>query len=155
MLMAALLSATAEKNPAAWDLNMNSLFHVLNLAKGKIKNILAIEYCRFWSYNPKKIRHNTPSWSRLPYMESVNKRAKDGAVLLISLASMYEASDIQVNQRSSPPGWWNYRLCCGYFHKALADKKTTSLFHETKMPMMYMDDAIAATIKLCKLQLNK
>src|SRR5690554_5227273 len=33
-LMAALLSATAEKNPAfAWDLNMNSLFHVLNLAK--------------------------------------------------------------------------------------------------------------------------
>ena len=40
-LMAALLSATAEKNPAfAWDLNMNSLFHVLNLAKaGKIKKI--------------------------------------------------------------------------------------------------------------------
>ena len=37
-LMAALLSATAEKNPAfAWDLNMNSLFHVLNLSKsGKI-----------------------------------------------------------------------------------------------------------------------
>ena len=35
-LMAALLSATAEKNPAfAWDLNMNSLFHVLNLAKAK------------------------------------------------------------------------------------------------------------------------
>ena len=40
-LMAALLSATAEKNPAfAWDLNMNSLFHVLNLAKAKkIKKI--------------------------------------------------------------------------------------------------------------------
>jgi hypothetical protein len=29
--MAALLSATAEKNPAfAWDLNMNSLFHVFS-----------------------------------------------------------------------------------------------------------------------------
>ena len=40
-LMAALLSATAEKNPAfAWDLNMNSLFHVLNLAKEqKLKKI--------------------------------------------------------------------------------------------------------------------
>src|SRR5690554_8028964 len=40
-LMAALLSATAEKNPGfAWDLNMNSLFHVLNLAKeGKVKKI--------------------------------------------------------------------------------------------------------------------
>ena len=35
-LMAALLSATAEKNPAfAWDLNISSLFHVLNLAKAK------------------------------------------------------------------------------------------------------------------------
>lgn len=62
-LMAALLSATAEKNPAfAWDLNMNSLFHVLNLAKaGKIKkNILAFEHCRFLDLQPqKKIRHNT------------------------------------------------------------------------------------------------
>jgi hypothetical protein len=34
-LMAALLSATAEKPCFAWDLNMNSLFHVLNLAKAK------------------------------------------------------------------------------------------------------------------------
>jgi nucleoside-diphosphate-sugar epimerase len=50
---------TAEKPAFAWDLNMNSLFHVLNLAKAKkIKNILAIEYCCFWSN--KKIRLNTP-----------------------------------------------------------------------------------------------
>jgi nucleoside-diphosphate-sugar epimerase len=34
-LMAALLSATAENPAFAWDLNMNSLFHVLNLAKAK------------------------------------------------------------------------------------------------------------------------
>ena len=40
-LMAALLSATGEKYPMeAWDLNMNSLFHVLNLAKeGTIKKV--------------------------------------------------------------------------------------------------------------------
>jgi len=38
-LMAAMLSATGEKYPdKAWELNMNSLFNVLNLAKeGKIK----------------------------------------------------------------------------------------------------------------------
>ena len=48
-LMAALLSATAEKNPAfAWDLNMNSLFHVMNLAKaGKIKKIFWIWWLIF------------------------------------------------------------------------------------------------------------
>ena len=43
-LMAALLSATGEKYPMeAWDLNMNSLFHVLNLAKQKVidkRNVL-------------------------------------------------------------------------------------------------------------------
>ena len=40
-LMAAMLSATAEKYPEkAWNLNMNSLFHVLNLAKeGYIKQL--------------------------------------------------------------------------------------------------------------------
>ena len=56
-LMAALLSATAEKNPAfAWDLNMNSLFHVLNLAKAG--NILALKYSRFWTYNTTR-KHTT------------------------------------------------------------------------------------------------
>jgi nucleoside-diphosphate-sugar epimerase len=58
----ALLSATAEKNPAfAWDLNMNSLFHVLNLAKAKkIKKIFwPSSIAVFWSNNTKKIRLNT------------------------------------------------------------------------------------------------
>ena len=54
-LMAVLLSATAEKNPAfAWDLNMNSLFHVLNLAKAKkIKNILPSSIGVFGPTTPK------------------------------------------------------------------------------------------------------
>ena len=62
-LMAALLSATAEKNPAfAWDLNMNSLFHVLNLAKAKkIKKI-------FWPssiavFGPTTPKENTPQYT--------------------------------------------------------------------------------------------
>ena len=42
-LMAALLSATAEKNPAfAWELNMNSLFHVLNLKKLVLHQVLEV-----------------------------------------------------------------------------------------------------------------
>ena len=62
-LMAALLSATAEKNPAfAWDLNMNSLFHVLNLAKAeKIKKV-------FWPssiavFGPTTPRIDTPQYT--------------------------------------------------------------------------------------------
>jgi nucleoside-diphosphate-sugar epimerase len=86
-LMAALLSATAEKNPAfAWDLNMNSLFHVLNLAKaGKIKKI-------FWPssiavFGPTTPRHQTPNlplWNLQPFMVFPNKQAKDGVNITTS-----------------------------------------------------------------------
>jgi nucleoside-diphosphate-sugar epimerase len=76
-LMAALLSATAEKNPAfAWDLNMNSLFHVLNLAKAGRSKIFWPSSIAVLVLPQKKIHRNTRSWSRLPCMESVNKRAK-------------------------------------------------------------------------------
>jgi nucleoside-diphosphate-sugar epimerase len=59
-LMAALLSATAEKNPElAWDLNMNSLLHILNLAKDKIikKVFWPSSIAVFGENSPKK---NTP-----------------------------------------------------------------------------------------------
>jgi hypothetical protein len=54
--MAALLSATAEKNPAfAWDLNMNSLFHVLNLAKaGRSKKYFGHRVLPFLVLQPKR-----------------------------------------------------------------------------------------------------
>ena len=66
-LMAAMLSATAEKFPMrAWILNMNSLFNVLNLAKEKKidKNFLAIEYRRIRTEHPQigyapKYHHGT------------------------------------------------------------------------------------------------
>ena len=62
-LLAALLSATAEKNPEfAWELNMNSLFNVLNLARdGVIKKI-------FWPssiavFGPTTPRIDTPQYT--------------------------------------------------------------------------------------------
>ena len=62
-LLAALLSATAEKNPMfAWDLNMNGLFNVLDLAKeGHIKKV-------YWPssiavFGPTTPRVNTPQYT--------------------------------------------------------------------------------------------
>ena len=51
-----MLSATGEKHPMkAWDLNMNSLFHVLNLAKeGVIKKV-------FWPSSIAVFGPTTPS----------------------------------------------------------------------------------------------
>ena len=53
--MAAMLSATAEKYPEkAWDLNMSSLFHVLNLAKqGYIKQLFWPSRAAFGPSSPK------------------------------------------------------------------------------------------------------
>jgi hypothetical protein len=46
----------SRENPAfAWDLNMNSLFHVLNLAKaGKIKKYFGLRVLRFWTNTSRK-----------------------------------------------------------------------------------------------------
>jgi hypothetical protein len=77
--------ATAEKTSICLGLEMNSLFHVLNLAKNK-KNILAFEYCRFGPTTLKKIHLNIRLWNLQRSTESVNKRAKDGAnTTIISL----------------------------------------------------------------------
>jgi nucleoside-diphosphate-sugar epimerase len=49
------------RKSACWDLNMNSLFHVLNLAKaGKIKKYFGHRVLPFWTYNPKE---NTPQYT--------------------------------------------------------------------------------------------
>ena len=54
--LVAMLSATGEKFPMkAWDLNMQSLLHVLELAreKGDSKTVLAQLYCGIWTYYTK------------------------------------------------------------------------------------------------------
>ena len=151
-LMAALLSATAEKNPAfAWDLNMNSLFHVLNLAKaGKIKKI-------FWPssiavFGPTTPRHNTPQYTIM----------EPSTVYGISKQSgerwcEYYHNKFGVDVRSirypgliswtTLPGGGTTDYAVDIYYKALEDKKYTCfLSEETALPMMYMDDAIKATI---------
>jgi hypothetical protein len=65
---------------------MNSLFHVLNLAKAKKKKKYSgHRVLLFWSNNTRKIRLNTPSWSRPRYTESAIL-VKDGVnTTIISL----------------------------------------------------------------------
>jgi hypothetical protein len=66
--------------------NMNSLFHVLNLAKAKkIKKKYSGHRVLLFLVQQKKIRHNT-SWSRPRYTESASNLVKDGVnTTIISL----------------------------------------------------------------------
>lgn len=153
-LMAALLSATAEKNPAfAWDLNMNSLFHVLNLAKAKkIKKI-------FWPssiavFGPTTPRENTPQYTIMEptTVYGISKQAGERwceyyhHIFGVDVRSVRYPGLISW---STPPGGGTTDYAVDIYHKALSDGKYECFLSSgTKMPMMYMDDAIAATIQI-------
>lgn len=153
-LMAAMLSASAEKNPmSAWELNMESLFHVLNLAKdGFIQKI-------FWPssiavFGPTTPKVNTPQHTIM----------EPSTVYGISKLTgerwcEYYHKKFGVDVRSLRyPGILSYKTLPGggttdyaidIFHKALSDQKYECfLTANSTLPMMYMDDAIDATIKL-------
>lgn len=153
-LMAALLSATAEKNPAfAWDLNMNSLFHVLNLAKaGKIKKI-------FWPssiavFGPTTPRENTPQYTIMEptTVYGISKQAGERwceyyhNIFGVDVRSVRYPGLISW---STPPGGGTTDYAVDIYHKALSDGNFECfLYEETRLPMMYMDDAIRATIEI-------
>ena len=151
-LMAALLSATAEKNPAfAWDLNMNSLFHVLNLAKaGKIKKI-------FWPssiavFGPTTPRQNTPQYTIMEPSTVYGISKQTGERWCEYYHNQYGVDVRSIRYPgliswSTEAGGGTTDYAVDIYHKALTDGKFTSFLSEnTELPMMYMDDAIKATI---------
>ncbi|WP_300977733.1 L-threonine 3-dehydrogenase, partial [Flavobacterium sp.] len=153
-LMAALLSATAEKNPAfAWDLNMNSLFHVLNLAKaGKIKKI-------FWPssiavFGPTTPKENTPQYTIMEPSTVYGISKQSGERWCEYYHNLFGVDVRSIRYPgliswSSPPGGGTTDYAVDIYHKALENQSYECfLLAETKMPMMYMDDAIAATIQI-------
>ena len=153
-LMAALLSATAEKNPAfAWDLNMNSLFHVLNLAKaGKIQKI-------FWPssiavFGPTTPKQNTPQYTVMEpsTVYGISKQAGERWCEYYHNIFGVDVRSIRypgLISWSTPPGGGTTDYAVDIYHKALENGNYTCfLSEETRLPMMYMDDAIRATIEI-------
>lgn len=153
-LLAALLSATAEKNPKfAWDLNMNGLFHVLDLAKeGIIKKV-------YWPssiavFGPTTPRVNTPQYTVMEpnTIYGISKQAGERYC-------EYYHQKFGVDVRSirypgligwkSAPGGGTTDYAVHIYHEALKKQQYECfLSAETTLPMMYMEDAIRATINL-------
>jgi nucleoside-diphosphate-sugar epimerase len=153
-LLAALLSATAEKHPDfAWKLNMEGLFTILDLAKeGYLKKI-------FWPssiavFGPTTPRENTPQYTVM----------EPSTVYGISKQSgerwcEYYFNKFGVDVRSIRyPGLISYTSMPGggttdyavdiFYHAKKSGKYTSFLNAESALPMMYMEDAIRATIEL-------
>lgn len=153
-LMAAMLSATGEKFPEkAWDLNMNSLFNVLNLAKeGKVKKV-------FWPssiavFGPTTPKENTPQKTVMEPTTVYGISKQTGERWCEYYHQKY---DIDVRSIRYPgiiswktePGGGTTDYAIEIFHNAILKGRYTSFLNkETKLPMMYMDDAIEATIKI-------
>lgn len=153
-LMAALLSATAEKNPAfAWDLNMNSLFHVLNLAKaGKIRKI-------FWPssiavFGPTTPRNNTPQYTVMEPTTVYGISKQTGERWCEYYFNQYGVDVRSIRYPgliswSTEAGGGTTDYAVDIYHKAITDGKFECFLNENSaLPMMYMDDAIKATIQI-------
>lgn len=152
--LVAMLSAKGEKEPQkAWDLNMKTLFIILDLAKeGKIKKI-------FW---PSSIAVFGPSSNSVgaPQHGSMEPTTSYGISKLAGeLWCQYYFQNYGVDIRSIRyPGLISWRTNPGggttdyaieIFHSARRGKEFVSfLGPETRLPMMYMEDAVRAAIQL-------
>ena len=153
-LMAAMLSATAEKFPMkGWELNMNSLFHVLNLAKEKkiSKVFWPSSIAVFGSTSPKDMTPQTTIMEPST-VYGISKQAGERWCEYYHKKYGVDVRSIRypgLISYKTPPGGGTTDYAVEIYHEALKHKKYTSFLKEdTALPMMFMDDAIRATISI-------
>ena len=152
--LVAILSATGEKAPkTAWELNMKTLLNVLDLAKeGIIQRV-------FWPssiavFGPSTPREKAPQYTVMDpnTVYGISKSAGE-------LWCQYYFENYGVDVRSirypgliswkTMPGGGTTDYAIEIFHSARKGIDFCSfLAPDTRLPMMYMDDAVRATIEI-------
>lgn len=153
-LLAAILSAVGEQKPKmAWDLNMTGLLHVLDFAvEFKVQKV-------FWPssiavFGPHSPQHNTPQYCVMDpnTVYGFSKLAGERWC-----EYYFEKYGLDVRSLRYPgligwranPGGGTTDYAVHIFHEALKHGKYQGfLSAKTALPMMYMDDAIRATLTL-------
>jgi nucleoside-diphosphate-sugar epimerase len=155
-LLAALLSATAEQNPKlAWKLNMEGLFNVLDIAKENPS--LKI----FWPssiavFGPTTPRINTPQHTIMEpsTVYGVSKQAGERWCEYYNHKFNVDVRSIRypgLISFKSPPGGGTTDYAVDIYHKALEQGSYECFLNsESVLPMMYMPDALDATINLMR-----
>src|SRR5688500_454308 len=160
-LLAAILSATGEKNPnLAWNLNMQGLLNVLDIAKEEHLHKV------YWPssiavFGPTSPKQNCPQQTIIEptTVYGISKYAGE-------FWCNYYHHRFGVDVRSIRyPGLISYKSAPGggttdyaveIYHEALEDKKYECFLKEdTYLPMMYMPDAIRGTIELMEADAKK
>ena len=160
-LLAAYLSAKGERNiNKAWELNMNGLLHILNFAKDKkIQKI-------FWPSSIAVFGPTTPK-------NNVEQHAIKEPVTIYGVSKLageslcnYYHTKFGIDVRSirypgligweSMPGGGTTDYAVDIFHEAIKNGEYTCFLSEDRtLPMMYMDDAIKATIGIMEAPYEK
>lgn len=151
--LASLLSATGEKDPnLAWDININSLKNILDLAvKHEIKVFWPSSIAVFGPTTPKT---NTPQRTIIEptTMYGVTKLAGEALCNYYSLKYNLDVRSLRypgLISWKAEPGGGTTDYAVAIFYEALKTKQYTCFVREdTMLPMMYMDDALNATIQL-------
>jgi nucleoside-diphosphate-sugar epimerase len=159
--LVAMLSATGEKFPMkAWDLNMQSLLHTLELAKEKVIDKI------FWPssiavFGPTTPKKNTPQQTIMEpsTVYGISKLAGERWCEYYYNKHGVDVRSIRypgLISWKSQPGGGTTDYAVEIYYKALKEGKYTSFLSEHRtLPMMYMEDAIRATIELTEAPANK
>ncbi|QEC77371.1 NAD-dependent epimerase/dehydratase family protein [Mucilaginibacter ginsenosidivorax] len=153
-LLAAILSAVGEKKPKmAWDLNMTGLIHVLDFAV-EFKTAKVFWPSSIAVFGPHSPQYNTPQYCVMDpnTVYGFSKLAGERWC-----EYYFEKYGVDVRSIRYPgligwkasPGGGTTDYAVHIFHEALKTGKYESfLSADTALPMMYMEDAIRATISL-------
>lgn len=158
--LAGILSVGGEKNPQlAWDVNMGGLKNVLDLA---VKYQLKV----FWpssiaAFGPTTPTQNTPQHTILEptTMYGVNKVAGELLGQYYHLKYGVDFRSLRypgLNGYKADPGDGTTEYAIHIFYAAIQEGHyLCPLKPDTRLPMMYMDDAIEGTIQLMEAPAEK
>ncbi|WP_018626003.1 NAD-dependent epimerase/dehydratase family protein [Niabella aurantiaca] len=160
-LLAAILSATGEKNPGlAWHLNMQGLLNVLDIAREE--HISKV----YWPssiavFGPTSPKQYCPQQTIIE-PTTVYGISKYAGEFWCNYYNMKYGVDVRsirypgLISYKSAPGGGTTDYAVEIFHDALEEQRYTSFLSEdTYLPMMYMPDAIRATIELMEAPAEK
>jgi len=159
--LAAILSAAGEKNPQlAWDVNINGLYNVLELARER-KMVRVFCPSSIAAFGPETPRENTPQETvlRPKTMYGLTKVAGE---LLCDYYFQRFGLDVRgvrypgIISSETPPGGGTTDYAVEIFYEAIKHKRYTCFLRpDSMLPMMYMPDCLNATIMLMEADVSK
>lgn len=159
--LAALLSATGEKNPQlAWKINMDGLMNVLEVARNhKVSKVFHPSSIAV--YGGRTPKTNTPQYCILEpeTMYGITKKAGEDLGNYYFYKYGVDVRGVRypgLISYQSLPGGGTTDYAVDIFHKAVAGEDFECFLKaETRLPMMYMSDAIRGTLELMDAPVEK